>query len=112
MIWLKSAKTDQRRDFIEFLEKYMEEPRRFTVHLGVWTCTFNTRLGLVGDDAPSAKGVIAMRKFIAKFFSDESGATAIEYGLIAALISVAIIGAVTSVGTNLTNTFNSVATAL
>jgi pilus assembly protein Flp/PilA len=53
-----------------------------------------------------------MRKFIAKFFSDESGATAIEYGLIAALISVAIIGAVTSVGTNLTNTFTSVANAL
>ena len=53
-----------------------------------------------------------MRKFIAKFFSDESGATAIEYGLIAALISVAIITAVTSVGTNLTSTFNSVANAL
>ena len=43
---------------------------------------------------------------------DESGATAIEYGLIAALISVAIITAVTLVGTNLTTTFNSVATAL
>jgi pilus assembly protein Flp/PilA len=53
-----------------------------------------------------------MRKFIAKFFSDESGATAIEYGLIAALISVAIITAVTSVGTHLNTTFNSVATAL
>ena len=53
-----------------------------------------------------------MRKFIQKFFSDESGATAIEYGLIAALISVAIITAVTAVGTNLSTTFNSVATAL
>ena len=53
-----------------------------------------------------------MRKFIAKFFSDELGATAIEYGLIAALISVAIITAVTAVGTSLTTTFNSVATAL
>jgi pilus assembly protein Flp/PilA len=53
-----------------------------------------------------------MRKFITKFFSDESGATAIEYGLIAALISVAIITAVTAVGTSLTTTFNSVATAL
>jgi pilus assembly protein Flp/PilA len=53
-----------------------------------------------------------MRKFIAKFFTDESGATAIEYGLIAALISVAIIGAVTAVGTSLTATFNSVAAAL
>jgi pilus assembly protein Flp/PilA len=40
---------------------------------------------------------------------DDSGATAIEYGLIAALISVAIIAAITSVGTNLTATFNTVA---
>ena len=53
-----------------------------------------------------------MRKFITKLFSDESGATAIEYGLIAALIAVAIITAVTSVGTHLTSTFNSVASAL
>jgi pilus assembly protein Flp/PilA len=53
-----------------------------------------------------------MRKYIAKLFSDESGATAIEYGLIAALIAVAIITAVTSVGTHLTSTFNSVASAL
>ncbi len=50
-----------------------------------------------------------MRKFITKLFSDESGATAIEYGLIAALIAVAIITAVSSVGTHLTSTFNSVA---
>ena len=40
---------------------------------------------------------------------DDSGATAIEYGLIAALISVAIIAAVTSVGTHLTTTFNTIA---
>jgi pilus assembly protein Flp/PilA len=53
-----------------------------------------------------------MRKFITKLFSDESGATAIEYGLIAALIAVAIITAVSSVGTHLTSTFNSVASAL
>ncbi|MEL6957033.1 MAG: Flp family type IVb pilin, partial [Pseudomonadota bacterium] len=37
---------------------------------------------------------------LARFFKDESGATAIEYGLIAALIAVAIITAVTSLGTN------------
>lgn len=46
------------------------------------------------------------------FLSNEGGATAIEYGLIAALIAVVIIGAVTTVGTNLTGTFNSVANAL
>jgi pilus assembly protein Flp/PilA len=43
---------------------------------------------------------------------DNSGATAIEYGLIAALISVVIITAITSVGTKLTTTFNTVATSL
>ena len=44
----------------------------------------------------------------ARFLKDESGATAIEYGLIAALIAVAIIGAVTTVGSNATTTFNTV----
>ncbi len=43
---------------------------------------------------------------------DNSGANAIEYGLIAALISVVIITAVTSVGTKLTTTFNTIATSL
>ena len=47
-----------------------------------------------------------------KFIRDESGATAIEYGLIAALIAVAIIGAVTIAGTQVYNTFCSVANAL
>jgi len=42
-------------------------------------------------------------------FASESGVTAIEYGLIAALIAVAIITAVTLVGTNLTSVFNNVA---
>ncbi len=42
---------------------------------------------------------------ITKFFRDEEGATAIEYGLIAGLIAVAIIVAVTQVGTNLKGTF-------
>ena len=47
-----------------------------------------------------------------RFVKEDEGATAIEYGLIAALISVAIIGAVTLVGTNLTGVFNKVKTAL
>jgi pilus assembly protein Flp/PilA len=46
------------------------------------------------------------------FLSDESGVTAIEYALIAALIAVAIIGAVTTVGTNISGTFNTIATTL
>jgi pilus assembly protein Flp/PilA len=46
---------------------------------------------------------------LARFFKDESGATAIEYGLIAALIAVAIITAVTSLGNNAGATFNDIA---
>jgi pilus assembly protein Flp/PilA len=49
---------------------------------------------------------------ISRFVRDESGATAIEYGLIAALIAVVIITAVQLVGTNLTTTFTGVSTAL
>ena len=52
-----------------------------------------------------------MAKFL-KLFKNEKGATAIEYGLIAALIAVAIISAVTTVGTSLTNTFTKVSTGL
>jgi pilus assembly protein Flp/PilA len=50
--------------------------------------------------------------FLSSFMKDESGATAIEYGLIAAGIAVAIIGVVTTLGTNLTGTFTSVATEM
>ncbi|MEL7547661.1 MAG: Flp family type IVb pilin [Pseudomonadota bacterium] len=46
-----------------------------------------------------------MRKLFSKFKSDESGATAIEYALIAALIAVAIIGAVESLGDEIDSTF-------
>ncbi len=53
-----------------------------------------------------------MTKLVLRFLKDNSGATAIEYGLIAAGISVAIIAAVQLVGTNLNNTFNGVAGAL
>jgi pilus assembly protein Flp/PilA len=53
-----------------------------------------------------------MKKFISNFMSDESGATAIEYGLIASLIAVVIIAAVSALGTNLSTTFGKVATAL
>jgi len=49
---------------------------------------------------------------LVRFLRDESGATAIEYGLIAAGISVAIITAVTALGTSLNTTFTSVSTAI
>jgi len=47
-----------------------------------------------------------------KFFKNESGATAIEYGLIAALIAVAIITATTTLGTNLSTTVDAVTTEM
>ncbi len=49
---------------------------------------------------------------ISRFVRDESGATAIEYGLIAALIAVVIITGVTAVGTNLSTTFTTLSTKL
>ena len=52
-----------------------------------------------------------MTQFFDRFAKDESGATAIEYGLIAALIAVVIITAVTTVGTNLNTTFGKVGNA-
>jgi pilus assembly protein Flp/PilA len=50
-----------------------------------------------------------MKTLANRFMQDESGATAIEYGLIAALISVAIIGATTTLGANINNTFAKIA---
>ena len=47
-----------------------------------------------------------------KFFKDEKGATAIEYGLIAALIAVAAITAMGNVGTSLNTTFTNVSTSM
>ena len=51
-------------------------------------------------------------KTIRKFFKDSKGATAIEYGLIAALIAVAAIATMTSLGTNLNKTFKNVSNGL
>jgi pilus assembly protein Flp/PilA len=53
-----------------------------------------------------------MKNLFARFAKDESGATAIEYGLIAAGIAVFILTAVQLVGTNLDTTFNAVAQAV
>jgi pilus assembly protein Flp/PilA len=53
-----------------------------------------------------------MNSLVKRFAADESGATAIEYGLIAAGISVAIIAAVKGLGTQIGNTMNYVATTL
>jgi len=53
-----------------------------------------------------------MKNLVTRFIKDESGATAIEYGLIAAGISVAIIGVVNTLGSDLQGTFSSVSSKL
>lgn len=53
-----------------------------------------------------------MNSFIKRFVKDESGATAIEYGLIAAGISVAIIAVVNSLGSQLKSTFSNISSQL
>jgi pilus assembly protein Flp/PilA len=50
-----------------------------------------------------------MKTLFSRFVNDEAGATAIEYGLIAALIAVAIIGALTLVGSNMSTMYNNIA---
>ena len=53
-----------------------------------------------------------MKNLVSRFVKNESGATAIEYGLIAALISVVIITAITTLGTNLSATFTNIAAVI
>jgi len=50
-----------------------------------------------------------MSNFVSRFLKDESGATAIEYGLIAALVAVVLVTALGALGSNLSGTFNKVA---
>jgi pilus assembly protein Flp/PilA len=53
-----------------------------------------------------------MKNLLSRFVKDESGATAIEYGLIATGIAIAIIAAVNGVGTKLSGTFSTISTSL
>jgi pilus assembly protein Flp/PilA len=55
---------------------------------------------------------LRMKSVVARFFQDESGVTAIEYGLIAALISVVCIAAMTAAGQSLLAVYNSIGAAL
>ena len=65
----------------------------------------------IGCDTKQSKG-LTVRQLFLRFYSNESGATAIEYGLIAAGIAVAIIAVVTGVGSQLNTTFTSVSSSL
>jgi len=71
--------------------------------------TSNAEPGMQCDNEHRSK---LMSKFFARFIKDESGATAIEYGLIASLISIAAIAAFNSVGGKLKSTFNDIANNL
>lgn len=73
--------------------------------------------GTENNDRTGRKGASVFEweshmNLFSRFVKDESGATAIEYGLIAALIAVGIIGAATVVGDEITNTFTTVSTKL
>ena len=61
---------------------------------------------------PTLDGVLFMKNLIARFAKDESGATAIEYGLIAAGIALAIITVVNNLGTTLNAKFTAISTGL
>jgi pilus assembly protein Flp/PilA len=64
------------------------------------------------DALPECPTLPAMIAKLRQFLADESGATAIEYGLIAAGISIAIIAVVNGLGTKLKTTFSSISTQL
>ena len=55
---------------------------------------------------------LTVRSLIARFVKDESGATAVEYALLASLIAIAIIGGATALGTSIGTQFQSIATSL
>jgi pilus assembly protein Flp/PilA len=85
--------------------------------LDVWRQSFSQPSadpgrGLRRASAHDNKDDKTMKNLIQKFANDESGATAIEYGLIAALIAVVIIASVQLVGTNLSTVFSNIAAAL
>ena len=70
----------------------------------------NRSAAIGADNAPGTRGM-TMSKFV-KLIRSSKGATAIEYGLLAALISVAAIAALTNVGTKLGSTFNNASNKL
>lgn len=60
----------------------------------------------------ASAGVCSMRRLLTRFFEDESGATALEYCIIAAGLSIVIVGGVNGIGSALKTTFTSVANSL
>jgi pilus assembly protein Flp/PilA len=73
---------------------------------------FITSMTTPNEAIPTPVGVMFMKNLIARFAKDESGATAIEYGLIAAGIALAIITVVNNLGTTLNTKFTAISTGL
>jgi len=71
-----------------------------------------TSMTAPNEAIPTPVGVMFMKNLIARFAKDESGATAIEYGLIAAGIALAIITVVNNLGTTLNTKFTAISTGL
>ena len=65
-----------------------------------------------GDPLPPEDEEDIVTKFVQHFWADESGATAIEYGLIAALIAVVLISAMTALKTKISGTFTKIGNAM
>jgi pilus assembly protein Flp/PilA len=76
----------------------------------VWTAGFRSTKDF--NARSHAEWEPKMKKFLNKIRKDESGATAIEYGLIAALIAVVLITSLTALGTNISTKFNAISTSV
>jgi pilus assembly protein Flp/PilA len=87
------------RHYFKFNQKLRPAPQDGPISHALW----------IHSSAPWSK---THDRHLFRFIEDEDGATAIEYGLIAALVSVAAIGALTAMGENLTTMFESVSSAL
>src|SRR6185369_16188511 len=92
---------------VKLTARQVSDPR-----VSQWSRCRERRQDLTSVDQPRVHMELAMKNLIARFVKDESGATAIEYGLIAAGISLAIIGAVNGIGGSLSTKFGSINTSL
>ncbi len=87
------------------------DPVFYVIRLNIYKI-LDERLAANGTTSGSRHGGLKMVGKFHEFLRNESGATAIEYGLIASLIAVVIIGAATTLGTKISNTFGRVSNQL
>jgi pilus assembly protein Flp/PilA len=84
----------------------------FTFFCGIWAIDLTHAQLAAAMIEPSHHGRSYMSKLLVRFVNDETGATAIEYGLIAVRISIAIVVVVNALGTTLNTKFTSINTSL